>query len=135
MYTHPEASLLVAEIDPAVTRIAREHLWLRPPPNLRIVHRDGRVALQQLPAQPLFDVVLGDAIHDVSIPSHLITREFAQEIARRLRRSGTYAPKVVDFAESPRLLFSMVKTLRPVFETVEVGPMPSNWPPGDARPS
>ncbi len=120
LYNHPEASILVAEIDPAVTRIAREHLWLRPTANLRIVHKDGRVALQELPAQPQFDIVLGDAFHDISIPWHLVTREFAQEIARRLRRSGTYALNVVDSARSPRFLFSVVKTLRPVFKTVEV---------------
>ncbi len=117
---HPEASLLVAEIDPAVTRIARERLWLAPNDRLRIRHRDGRTALQALPAEPLFDAVLGDAFHDITVPPHLVTIEFAGAIASRLRPGGSYALNVVDTVRAPRFLFAVVKTLKPVFAAVEV---------------
>jgi predicted membrane-bound spermidine synthase len=118
--THPEASLLVAEIDPAVTRVAREHLWLGSAEGLRIRHQDGRRALQDLPAEPLFDAVLGDAFHDITVPPHLVTVEFAREIARRLRPGGSYALNVVDAMGAPRFLFAVVKTLQRVFAAVEV---------------
>jgi predicted membrane-bound spermidine synthase len=120
MAAHPEASLLVAEIDPAVTQVAREHLWLAPAGKVRVLHQDGRTALQELPAEPLFDAVLGDAFHDITVPPHLVTVEFAREIARRLRPAGTYALNVVDAVRAPRFLFAVVKTLRPVFAAVEV---------------
>jgi spermidine synthase len=120
MATHPRASLLVAEIDPAVTRIAREELWLDPAGRMRVLHQDARAALQKLPAEPMFDAVLGDAFHDITVPPHLVTVEFAREIAGRLRPGGTYALNVVDLLQAPRFLFAVVKTLQKVFAAVEV---------------
>jgi len=117
---YPKADLVVAEIDPAVTRTATERLWLQPAEKMRILHKDARVALQALPAQPTFDLVLGDAFRDISIPQHLVTAEFAREIAARMRPGGLYTLNVVDAAEAPRFLFSMVRTLRTAFATVEV---------------
>jgi spermidine synthase len=117
---------LVAEIDPGVTRAAREYLWLSPEtPGLKIVHRDARAALQSLPGEPTFDVVFGDAFRDITIPTHLVTREFHREIAVRLKPGGFYVVNVVDDAENPRFLFSLIKTLNADFKTVEV------WMSGD----
>ncbi len=120
MAAYPEASLMVAEIDPAVSRVAREHLWLAPSRELRIRHQDARTALQALPDEPLFDAVLGDAFHDITVPPHLVTVEFARAIASRLRPGGSYVLNVVDTARAPRFLFAVVKTLTPVFPAVEV---------------
>ena len=118
--TYPGANLLVAEIDPAVTETARRHLWLTSSPGLSVRHEDARVVLQSLPREPLFDVVLGDAFHDISIPAHLITLEFAREIRARLRQSGIYLLNVVDAARRPAFLLSQVRTLRRAFPVVEV---------------
>jgi len=49
-----------------------------------------------------------------------VTVEFAGEIARRLRPGGSYALNVVDTVRAPRFLFAVVRTLKPVFPTVEV---------------
>lgn len=117
---YPKSELLVAEIDPAVTRVARDALWLPESANLQILHHDARVALQDLPPVPRFDLVLGDAFHDISIPAHLATAEFAAEIAARLMPGGFYIVNVVDGAQDPRFLLSLVKTLRGSFKTVEV---------------
>ena len=70
----PNADLLVAEVDPAVTAAAREHMWLdADAPGLTIVHGDARAVLQGLPRVQSFDVVFGDAFRDISIPAHLVT--------------------------------------------------------------
>ncbi len=115
------AKLLVAEIDPGVTWAAREYLWLPPAtPGLKIVHRDARAVLQSLPGEPTFDVVFGDAFRDITIPTHLVTREFHREIAGRLKPEGFYVVNVVDDAQNPRFLFSLIKTLNADFKAVEV---------------
>jgi spermidine synthase len=112
--------LMVAEIDPAVTKAARDHLWLSgAAPRLKIVHRDARVALQALPRTPTFDVIFGDAFHDITVPAHLVTRQFHDEVAARLKPSGFYAVNVVDNKRFPRFLFSLIKTLRADFKSVE----------------
>ena len=115
------ADLVVAEIDPDVTKVAADMLWLEPnAPGLRIVHRDARAYLQSLPAEPTFDMIFGDAFHDIAIPQHLVTREFHDEIARRLTPDGFYAVNAVDNGRNPRFLMALVKTLYQTFQSVEV---------------
>ena len=66
-----------------------------------------------------FDLVFGDAFHDISIPPHLVTREFHREIAKRLKADGVYALNVVDAGANPLFLFSLIKTLKKDFSVVE----------------
>jgi len=118
-YANPE--LIVAEIDPAVSAAARDRLWLDADDTaLRVRHQDARMVLQSLPRKGQFDLVFGDAFHDISIPAHLVTREFHREIAARLAEAGFYAANVVDSGARPRFLLSYVKTLKADFPFVEV---------------
>lgn len=118
--------LLVAEIDPAVTRLAQDRLWLDPAARgLTIEHRDARAALQALPPVPAFDVVMGDAFHDIGIPPHLVTREFHAQIKARLKPGGFYALNVIEARRQPRFLFALLQTLARDFAAVEV------WVDGD----
>jgi spermidine synthase len=117
---YPRAQLVVAEIDPAVTRVARKHMWLHEAANLSIRHRDARLLLQSLPPKRQFDIIVGDAFHDISVPPHLVTREFAQELRKRLKPHGIYTLAVVDHTRQPLFLLSAVRTLQQVFADVEV---------------
>lgn len=124
----PDAELTVAEIDPAVTRVAAEAMWLDPSAApLRIIHADARRTLEDLPDERRFDLILGDAFHDFSIPAHLVTREFHQLLMRRLASNGTYAINVIDQSENPRFTFALVKTMLRDFPAVEV------WLDDDSR--
>lgn len=115
------ARLVVAEIDPAVTAAAREHMWLDPGrPELEIHHRDARALLQSLPRTPTFDVIFGDAFHDISVPTHLVSREFHGEVAARLRPNGFYVVNVVDAARNPLFLAALSHTLSTDFNSVEI---------------
>jgi spermidine synthase len=116
----PKAEILVAEIDPAVTAAAVAQMWVTLRPALNVVHADGRVVLQALPRTPRFDIVLGDAFHDISIPAHLVTREFHREIRDRLAPEGIYAVNVIEGGANPRFLLSVVRTLKQDFPVVEV---------------
>jgi spermidine synthase len=113
-------SIVVAEIDPAVTAAARTHMWARPSPGTEIVHGDGRRILQALPAASQFDVVFGDAFHDISIPAHLVTRQFNQAVRARLKPDGFYAINVIEAGHGARFLASLVHTLAQDFPVVEV---------------
>lgn len=114
------AKLVVAEIDPAVTRAAEDFLWLdAKAPGLEIITQDARPHLQSLPPQPTFDVVFGDAFHDISIPAHLVSQEFAKQIAQRLTPGGFYAINTVDNGQNPRFLLSLARTLDTQFANVE----------------
>lgn len=117
---YSESRLVVAELDPAVTDTAHEKLWLPRSARLEIVHEDARRALRRLPADRRFDVVFGDAFHDISIPQHLVTDEFHQLVRSRLKPGGAYVINVVDFLREPRLMLSLAKTLQRRFAAVEL---------------
>ncbi len=113
----PASKIMVAELDPMVTLTAAEHLYLSPE-GMQIAHRDARLALAD-EAEP-FDVVVGDVFHDVAIPFHLVTGEFAALVKEKLRPGGIYAMNLVDSFPDPRLIKAMVKTLHMEFAFVDV---------------
>lgn len=117
---YPEAKLLVSEIDPAVTAVARREMWVRESDKVEVVHRDARDLMRSLPEGTAFDVIVGDAFHDISVPQHLTTLEFARLLASRLKPAGFYALNVVDGVRRPLFLLASVQTLAQVFDRVEV---------------
>jgi spermidine synthase len=125
------ADVLVAEIDPEVTAVARSHLGLEDSPGLRIVHDDARRVLLRLPAGERFDVVLGDAFNDAGVPFHLTTREFNELLARHLNPDGLYLVNVVDSVRYD-FLRTFVGTLKLTFPHVGVLSS-SSWPPAGGR--
>ena len=115
----PDARLTVAEIDPFVTQTAISELWLETGPRITPFHRDARVALASEPERH-FDVIVGDAFHDIVIPPHLVTAEFFQLTASRLKADGIYLMNVVDDRDRPRLALSIRRAMMPAFSHVEV---------------
>ena len=126
-YTLPRAWTLrrdgphvtVAELDPAVTQTARLELWLPAGNNLQIHHRDARQFLSVDASAP-YDVVIGDAFHDISVPQHLVTLEFFDLVRRRMTASGIYVMTAVDQAQHPRMVLSLYRTMKRVFGQVEI---------------
>ena len=113
----PRSALIVAEIDPAVTAMARKRLWVDPAEFI-VRHADARVALGRESRR--FDAIVGDAFADISIPAHLVSDEFHGEIAARLAPGGFYAMNVVDLLRHPRFLTSLAATLSRRFAVVEL---------------
>lgn len=125
----PAAHIVVAEIDPVVTNLAEDQLYVDTSP-FEVRHTDARVALQGDPLEQ-YDVIVGDVFHDIAIPYHLITAEFAQLVKHRLKPGGVYLMNVVDTYPNPLLVKAKIKTLETEFDEVHVwmdGP-----PEGQAR--
>jgi hypothetical protein len=117
----PNSRLSVAELDPRVTLTAVESLDLDPE-EIRIEHRDARLALADIDSdtEQRFDVIVGDVFHDVAIPFHLVTAEFAGLVRARLRPDGLYLMNVVDSFPDPRLVKAIAKTLGTEFRHVDI---------------
>ncbi len=115
------AYLYTAEIDPAVTRVAMEHLGLRYDRYHRVLHEDARTALRKFEHKEWgFDFVFGDAFHDLGVPWHLTTVEFARAVKARMAKDGVYVVNLIDSRENARFLASFVGTLSSVFEHYRV---------------
>jgi spermidine synthase len=117
------ARTVVSEIDPAVTETAREHFGLRDTPEIVIDHQDARVSLNEQPTDDRYDLVLGDAFNDIAVPYHLTTKEFDEQVAKRLTPRGIYLVNVVD-GKDYDFLRSYVETLKKTFRYVGLMSLP-----------
>jgi len=123
--------ITVAEIDPAVTRTAVREFWLDPS-GMEILHEDARRALLLRPAAR-YDVIVGDAFTDITIPHHLITQEFFELVRSRLSDDGVYLMNIVDYPDRLMALASIEATLRTVFPSVEIWTEATLPQPGEQR--
>ena len=115
---YPDATIDVAELDPSVTHTARERLFLDDD-SMAIKHTDARVALGSVAAAS-YDVIVGDVFHDVAVPYHLTTREYAALVRSRLTDDGLYVLNIVDAFPDPLLVKSVVRTLSEQFGQVDI---------------
>src|SRR5690606_19965983 len=85
----PEMEIDVVEIDPAVVKVAREHLELRLDDKLRVHVADGRRFIEE--SEATWDVIVLDAYGAEAIPRHLATRQFLEAVRARLAPGGVVA--------------------------------------------
>jgi spermidine synthase len=114
--TRPGTEHLVLEIDGSLVDIGRRDLGFGD--EAEVVIDDARRSIEQV-AEGSVDVVIGDAFTGLTVPWHLTTVEFVEEIANRLTPGGLYTVNVIDRAE---LEFARAEaaTLAAVFEHVAV---------------
>jgi predicted membrane-bound spermidine synthase len=111
---YPRARIDVAEIDPAVTRVAHHFFGLARNGRIRTINEDARWYVMRGGA-PRYDIVFIDAFNDLSVPYHLTTLEATQAMARLLRPGGALVANVIDDYGHGRFLGSYVRTLQAVF--------------------
>ena len=112
-----EGEVLVAEIDPEVTDVARTYFGLSDDPRIRIEHEDARIVARKLHSDERFDVAFADAFRDSTVPYQLTTREFNDMIARHLKPDGLYFASLAD-GHDYDFLRSYIRTLRLTFPQV-----------------
>jgi spermidine synthase len=88
----PDADIDIAEIDPAVVRVATTYFDLRLGPHAHVHEEDGRVYVKRaLRAGKKYDLVMLDAFDHEYIPEHLLTQEFLREVKGLLAPGGIVA--------------------------------------------
>lgn len=109
-----DAQADVAELDPAVIKLAKEYFGVDSTDRLHIHARDGRVFLMR--SKERYDLVLLDAYRGPFVPFHLTTQEFYQLVKARLAPGGVVAQNV-----EPTTMFfdSAYKTMQSVFDNID----------------
>jgi spermidine synthase len=122
---YPTSDVDVIEIDPGVTWIAHQLLGLARDTRISTYNEDARVFLEREPTTE-YDLILGDAFNDFSVPYHLTTQEFNERVRAWLTDDGLYVVNIVD---GPRgdFLRSYVYTLRQSFRHVYLAPTIDSW--------
>ncbi|MEW6044905.1 MAG: fused MFS/spermidine synthase [Bacillota bacterium] len=121
---YPRVTIDVAELDPEVVRLARRYFQVPADnPRLNVAAEDGRMFVRRTPHR--YDAVFLDAYFAHSIPFHLATVEFIEELKQRLNPGGVVASNIIgSLSGRHSLLFrSMLKSLKAVFPTVYVLPV------------
>jgi hypothetical protein len=116
--TNPEANSLVLEIDAQLVDIVEAELGLVINDRLQVRTGDARITIRAL-SDASQDLVVGDAFSGMTVPWHLTTAEFAEEIQRVLRPEGVYVLNLIDGIEND-FGRSELATLRSVFANVAV---------------
>ncbi len=120
LHEWPGSKIDVAEIDPVVVEANHHALGLPLDTPIRTFVGDARNVVDGLPKNARYDLVVGDAFNDLSIPFHLTTLEFNRKIARHLSPGGLYMVNLIDDYKYGRLLGAYVLTLRKTFKHVHV---------------
>ncbi len=130
---YPNWFVEVIEIDPEVTEVA--HAYLALPRNTGIVtyNIDARMKALELP-DDAYDIVVGDAFNDFSVPYQLTTHEFNQEVQRLLKPNGIFIVNIVDNLVTGRFLRAYYHTLTQTFDYVYVIRDDALWE-NDERPN
>ena len=112
---YPGARIDVVEIDPEVTHVVYEYLGLPRRTTIRSFNEDGRWFVMNSKDKGRYDFIFGDAFNDLSIPYHLTTKEFAQQMKELLKPDGLLIANLIDSVTEGLFLPSYIRTLEEVF--------------------
>lgn len=94
--TRPGSHAEVLEVDEEIVELSEERLGLRPSADLEVTVGDARMTLRDVPSESA-DLVVGDAFSGYTVPWHLTTAEWVEEVQRVLKPDGLYALNLIDF--------------------------------------
>jgi spermidine synthase len=126
---YPAVAVDVVEIDPGITRLARELFGLKDHPRLRVIEEDARTFLNS--NRRLYDAILCDTFNsDYSIPFHMTTREAVERLRDSLAPNGLVLANVLSAIEGDRgrLFQAMYATYAAVFPRVSAFALASRDP-------
>jgi spermidine synthase len=132
--TYPNAHQEIMEIDPGVTQTVYEQLGVDPSRTHIVTDNlDARLLVNQLLAHNAgsYDLIIGDAFNDLSIPYHLTTREFDQSLEQLLKPDGYYLALVIDKLVGGRFLPAYAATVESVWPHVALLAEGNPWQSSD----
>ncbi len=116
--SRPGSQATVLEVDGDVVDLVDERLDLPQPPELQVSIGDARITMLDVPSDSA-DVVVGDAYSGYTVPWHLTTTEWAEEVKRVLKPNGIYAINLIDL-EPLDFVKAEIATLLDVFDQIQL---------------
>lgn len=113
----PQLTIDYVDIDPAVPDVARRFFHLPDDPRLKVHVADGRRFLDD--ATETWDLIYCDAYIGQSVPFHLTTVQFLDEVQRHLSPGGVFGLNLAAGLEDP-FSQAIYRTVRDRFDTVYV---------------
>ena len=120
--TRPGSHVEMLEVDKELVTLDQQRLGLKLSPALQVKVGDARTTLHDLPSGSA-DVVIGDAFSGLTVPWHLLTHEWIQDVRRVLKPGGLYILNLIDSPPN-KLLKAELATLLPLFHDVQLAVTP-----------
>jgi spermidine synthase len=120
--TRPGSHVEVLEVDKELMKLDQQRLGLKLSPALQVKVGDARTTLHDLPSGSA-DIVIGDAFSGLTVPWHLLTHEWIQDVRRVLKPGGLYLLNMIDLRPN-KLLKAELATLLPLFGDVQLAVEP-----------
>ncbi len=130
-FRYPHWNVEVIEIDPEVTEVAHAYFALSRNTSIITYNEDARMVANNLD-DGQYDMVVGDAFNDFSVPYQLTTHEFNRRVKELLKPDGIYIVNIVDNLTTGRFLRAYVNTMQHTFDHVYVLRDDNLWE-GDER--
>jgi spermidine synthase len=120
---YPSLRIDAAELDPEVVNVAKRYFLFEESERLQVQAVDGRIFLHKTPQR--YDMIFLDAYYADAIPFHLVTREFVQELKRKLTPNGIVVSNIIGSVRGAdsKLFRSVLKTLESEFAQTYVFPV------------
>jgi spermidine synthase/MFS family permease len=129
----PQTTVEVVEIDPGVTEVVYDYLGL-PRETLVVSHNmDGRQFVHESAQPGSYALVVQDAVNDLSVPYHIMTKEYNDQIKAVLAPDGAYLLTVIDLYRDGQLLRAAARTMRQSFPSVQLLAASRSWELGGAN--
>ncbi|MBT7271997.1 MAG: fused MFS/spermidine synthase [Nitrospina sp.] len=87
-FLYPQAIIDVVEIDQKVIDISKNFFFLNETSNYKVHHDDGRQFIRKMSNEKTYDLIYLDAFKSGSIPFHLKTIQFYEDVNRVLSPGG-----------------------------------------------
>jgi spermidine synthase len=118
MHYYPDATMDAVEVDPMVAAVAQKYFAMTPGERLRVHVGDGRTFLKR--SSERWDLIILDVAtsnrYGDTLPPHMVTREFFEDIAAHLSERGILHFHCA-FWQSP-IFTALQQTLLAVFPSV-----------------
>lgn len=85
---YPEAHIDVVDVDRKVIEVCKKYFFLKETDRYRVHETDGRLFVQNRKGKEPYDLIYLDAFKSGSIPYHLKTRQFYEELRAVLQPEG-----------------------------------------------
>ncbi len=119
-HTTPDVNVEVVEIDPGVTQIAHDKLGLSRDTKIRTFNMDGRQFVSERATKGKYQLVMQDAVNDLSVPGHLMTKEYNDAVKSILAPNGAYLLTLIDDLQKGKLWRAAFHTMRETFQYVNI---------------
>ncbi|MEZ6142892.1 MAG: fused MFS/spermidine synthase [Zavarzinella sp.] len=116
--TMPEVLQDVVEIDPGVTEAAHVAMGYPRDTRAKSYHMDGRQFIRERAPAGHYDVVIQDAVNDLSVPYHLMTKEYFAHVKKSLKQDGVFLLTLIDSIDRGELWAAAFRTMQAEFPYV-----------------